>query len=203
MIILIQLVMELAPFGVAALVAEVIGLSGLSVLQALLAYGLTVVLGLAIHAGLVYGGLVHSLAKISWLTFMRAIRQAQLIAFSTSSSSATLPVSIQCAEQRLGVSSPSGQFCPAARLDRQHGRHGPVPGGGGRLYRPGVSARPVPIRPADYCADRHHGVYRSSWGAWSGHRYSGPGAHHPGCADGRDRPHSRYRPAAGYVSDGG
>ena len=110
MIILIQLVMELAPFGVAALVAEVIGLSGLSVLQALLAYGLTVVLGLAIHAGLVYGGLVRSLAKISWLTFMRAIRQAQLIAFSTSSSSATLPVSIQCAEQRLGVSSPVASF---------------------------------------------------------------------------------------------
>ena len=110
MIILIQLVMELAPFGVAALVAEVIGLSGLSVLQALLAYGLTVVLGLAIHAGLVYGGLVHSLAKISWLTFMRAIRQAQLIAFSTSSSSATLPVSIQCAEQRLGVSNPVASF---------------------------------------------------------------------------------------------
>lgn len=110
MIILIQLVMELAPYGVAALVAEVVGLSGLSVLQALLAYGLTVVLGLAIHAGLVYGGLVHSVAKVSWLTFMRAIRQAQLIAFSTSSSSATLPISLQCAEQKLGVSNPVASF---------------------------------------------------------------------------------------------
>ena len=110
MIVLIQLVMELAPFGVAALVAEVVGLSGLSVLQALLAYGLTVVLGLAIHAGLVYGGLVHSLARVPWLTFMRTIRQAQLIAFSTSSSSATLPVSLQCAEHKLGVSNPVASF---------------------------------------------------------------------------------------------
>ena len=110
MIILIQLVMELAPFGVAALVAEVVGLSGFSVLQALLVYGLTVVIGLAIHAGLIYGGLVHTVARISWLTFMRAIRQAQLIAFSTSSSSATLPVSLRCAEERLGVSNPVASF---------------------------------------------------------------------------------------------
>ena len=110
MIVLIQLVMKLAPYGVAALVAEVVGLSGPSVLQALLAYGLTVVLGLAIHAGLVYGGLVHSLARVSWLTFMRTIRQAQVIAFSTSSSSATLPVSLQCAEHKLGVSNPVASF---------------------------------------------------------------------------------------------
>ena len=110
MIVLIQLVMELAPFGVAALVAEVIGLSGWSVLQALLVYGLTVVIGLAIHAVLIYGGLVQVLAKVSLLTFMRAIRQAQLIAFSTSSSSATLPVSLRCAQERLGISSPVASF---------------------------------------------------------------------------------------------
>ena len=110
MIVLIQLVMELAPFGVAALVAEVIGLSGFSVLQALLVYGLTVVIGLAIHAVLIYGGLVQVLAKVSLLTFMRAIRQAQLIAFSTSSSSATLPVSLRCAQERLGISSPVASF---------------------------------------------------------------------------------------------
>jgi Na+/H+-dicarboxylate symporter len=41
---------------------------------------------------------------------MRAIRQAQLIAFSTSSSSATLPVSLRCAQERLGISSPVASF---------------------------------------------------------------------------------------------
>lgn len=110
MIVVIEQVMRLAPFGVAALVAEVVGLSGLSVLSALLAYGLTVVLGLAIHAGVIYGGLVHVVVRLPWLSFMRSIRQAQLIAFSTSSSSATLPVSLQCAEERLGVSNPVASF---------------------------------------------------------------------------------------------
>ncbi len=110
MIIVIEQVMRLAPFGVAALVAEVVGLSGLSILQALLAYGLTVVLGLAIHAGIIYGGLVHFLVRLPWLTFMRSIRQAQMIAFSTSSSAATLPISLHCAEERLGVSNPVASF---------------------------------------------------------------------------------------------
>ena len=50
-----------------------VGTSGFSVLQALLVYGLAVLLGLAIHAGLVYGGLVVVFARLKWLTFMRAI----------------------------------------------------------------------------------------------------------------------------------
>lgn len=110
MIVVIHLVMALAPYGVAALVAEVVGQSGFSVLKALLVYGLTVLVGLAIHAGLIYGGLVRSLARLKWLTFMRAIRPAQLIAFSTSSSSAALPVSMECAEENLGVSNTVSSF---------------------------------------------------------------------------------------------
>ncbi|MCB9541757.1 MAG: dicarboxylate/amino acid:cation symporter [Myxococcales bacterium] len=110
MIVVIHLVMALAPYGVAALVAEVVGQSGFSVLKALLVYGLTVLVGLAIHGGLIYGGLVRSLARVKWLTFMRAIRPAQLIAFSTSSSSAALPVSMECAEENLGVSNTVSSF---------------------------------------------------------------------------------------------
>ncbi len=110
MIVIIGWVMALAPYGVAALIAEVIGTSGVSVLTALLVYGGTVVLGLAIHGGLVYGGLVRLLSRLSWISFMRAARPAQLIAFSTSSSSATLPVSIECAEKNIGVSNPVASF---------------------------------------------------------------------------------------------
>lgn len=110
MIVIIHMVMALAPYGVAALIAEVVGTSGLSILKALLVYGLAVLLGLAIHAGVVYGGLVRWKAKISWFAFMKAIRPAQLIAFSTSSSSAALPISIECAEENLGVSSPVASF---------------------------------------------------------------------------------------------
>lgn len=110
MIVIIGWVMALAPYGVAALIAEVIGTSGISVLTALLVYGGTVVLGLAIHGGIVYGGLVRLLSRLSWISFMRAARPAQLIAFSTSSSSATLPVSIECAEKNIGVSNPVASF---------------------------------------------------------------------------------------------
>ena len=110
MVLIIHMVMAIAPYGVAALVADVIGSSGLSVLGALMVYSLTVLLGLSIHAGLVYGGLVVTVAKLKWLAFMRAIRPAQLIAFSTSSSSATLPVSMECAEDNLGVSKSVSSF---------------------------------------------------------------------------------------------
>ncbi len=110
MIVIIQWVMQLAPYGVAALVAEVLGTSGVSVLTALLVYAGTVLLGLAIHAGIVYGGLVRFIGRIPWGSFMRAARPAQLIAFSTSSSSATLPVSMECAEKSIGVSKPVASF---------------------------------------------------------------------------------------------
>jgi Na+/H+-dicarboxylate symporter len=110
MIVIIHIVMALAPYGVAALVADVIGQSGLSILSALLVYALTVLLGLVIHGGVTYGLLVRFLGKLSWLDFMKAIRPAQLIAFSTSSSSATLPVSMECAEENLGVSQPVASF---------------------------------------------------------------------------------------------
>ncbi|MFN3197749.1 MAG: dicarboxylate/amino acid:cation symporter [Bradymonadia bacterium] len=110
MIQIIHMVMLIAPFGVAALIAEVVGNSGASVLLALLGYGLTVVAGLLIHGGLIYGGMVKFVAKLSWVDFMKAIRPAQLIAFSTSSSSAALPVSMECAEQNLRVSNPVASF---------------------------------------------------------------------------------------------
>jgi Na+/H+-dicarboxylate symporter len=110
MVMVIHMVMSIAPYGVAALVAEVVGQSGPSVLQALLVYGLTVLVGLALHAGLVYGGLVRVLAKIPILPFLKAIRPAQLIAFSTSSSSAALPVSMEVAEENLGISKSVASF---------------------------------------------------------------------------------------------
>lgn len=110
MIVVIHLVMKIAPFGVLALVADVVGTSGLSVLRALLVYGVTVLVGLLLHVGIVYSGLVRAVAGVSLSAFYRAIRPAQLIAFSTSSSSATLPVSLECAEENLGVSNTVASF---------------------------------------------------------------------------------------------
>jgi Na+/H+-dicarboxylate symporter len=109
MVVIIHIVMKVAPFGVAALVAEVVGTSGWSVLKGLFAYGVAVILGLSIHGVVVYGSIVKYLAKLPVVGFLRSIRPAQLIAFSTSSSSAALPVSMECAEN-LRVSKPVASF---------------------------------------------------------------------------------------------
>ena len=103
MVKLVELVMKLAPYGVFALVMQVVGGSGVGVLKALLAYTLVVIAGLMVHLHLVYLPVAALLGGFSPRAFLRAIRPAQLIAFSTSSSSATLPVTMECAEKNLGV----------------------------------------------------------------------------------------------------
>ena len=110
MVMCVHLIMKLAPYGVLALVAKVVGQSGVSVLKALGVYSLVVLLGLAIHAVAVYTSVVRVFGKVPALDFWRAIRPAQLIAFSTSSSSATLPVTMECAEDNLGVSNQTVSF---------------------------------------------------------------------------------------------
>jgi Na+/H+-dicarboxylate symporter len=110
MVVVIHIVMALAPYGVAALVADVVGQSGVSVLSALLVYAVTVIVGLSLQTLLVYGGIVRFIARLKIIPFMKAVRPAQLIAFSTSSSSATLPVSMECAEENLGISNAVSSF---------------------------------------------------------------------------------------------
>jgi Na+/H+-dicarboxylate symporter len=110
MIKVVEWVMKLAPYGVFALVAQVVGQSGVGVLSALASYAGCVVFGLALHAVLVYTVVVRVVGKVGPLSFWRAIRPAQLIAFSTSSSSATLPVTMECAEKKLGISNRVASF---------------------------------------------------------------------------------------------
>ncbi len=110
MILIIHMVMAVAPYGVAALIAEVVGQSGVSILSALLVYALTVVAGLLCLAIFVYGGLVRFVARLPFMDFIKAARPAQLIAFSTSSSSATLPITLECAEENMGISKSVASF---------------------------------------------------------------------------------------------
>jgi Na+/H+-dicarboxylate symporter len=98
----VHIAMNIAPFGVMALIASVIGQFGASVLMTLLKYTLTVVAGLAIHAFIVNSLAVRFLGRMNPLRFFRAIKEAMLIAFSTSSSNATLPVAMENVEQ-IGV----------------------------------------------------------------------------------------------------
>ena len=110
MVMLVHIAMKLAPIGVAALLFKVIGTTGLSVLLALSVYGLVVLLGLFLHLTITYGSIVRFGAKLNFFQFMKAIRPALMVAFSTSSSSATLPVTKECVEDNLGVSAPVSSF---------------------------------------------------------------------------------------------
>jgi Na+/H+-dicarboxylate symporter len=110
MIKMVDLIMEFAPYGVFALIAAIIGEFGLGILWTLIKYSLVVVGGLIIHATVVYPALLKTFTKMSVSKFFWGIRPAQLIAFSSSSSSATLPVTMECAEERLGVPNPIASF---------------------------------------------------------------------------------------------
>jgi len=103
MIKMVHLVMKTAPLGVLALIAVVVGKFGTEILYSLLKYALAVVAGLAIHMLFVYSSAVKFLARMSPSKFFSGIKKAQIIAFSTSSSNATLPVTMECAEENLGV----------------------------------------------------------------------------------------------------
>jgi len=113
MLKLVLLIMELAPYGVFALIGSMIAEFGLGILGTLARYSVVVIAGLILHAGLIYPALLKLFTRLSVGRFFRGIRPAQLIAFSSSSSSATLPVTMECVENNLGVSkSVSGFVLP-------------------------------------------------------------------------------------------
>lgn len=101
---LVHILMRVAPLAVFVLIAGVMADMGLDVLRALLAYALVVIGGLAVMILVVYPIALRVFAKIGYGRFFKAIAPAQLLAFSSSSSSATLPVTMECCEERLGAS---------------------------------------------------------------------------------------------------
>ncbi|HZX18174.1 MAG TPA: dicarboxylate/amino acid:cation symporter [Pseudomonas sp.] len=101
---LTDLVMRCAPIGVFALIAGVVASHGIEVLLPLASVIGVIYLASITHMLLVYGGLVSVLARLSPLRFFKGVAPALAVAFSTSSSAGTLPVSIECARKNLGVS---------------------------------------------------------------------------------------------------
>jgi DAACS family dicarboxylate/amino acid:cation (Na+ or H+) symporter len=100
---LVGLAMRLAPLGVAALVFSTAARLGFGVVSTLGTYVLTVLLGLALHQLVVYPLVLALACKVSPLAFFSRIRPVMVTAFSTSSSNATLPTTIQVAQERLGI----------------------------------------------------------------------------------------------------
>ena len=100
---LIDMIMSVAPYGVFALLAAlVVEAPSLELFQALALYAITLLLGLATMI-LVYALIVKLFTGRNPASFFKGIAPAQLLAFSTSSSAATLPVTMECVEENLGV----------------------------------------------------------------------------------------------------
>lgn len=108
---IIDIIMMFSPIGVFALMAALmVEIPDFSTLNALLVYALTVVLGLIIMTFVVYPALLITLAKYSPVKFFKAISPAQLLAFSTSSSAATLPVTMERVTEHVGVDEEVSSF---------------------------------------------------------------------------------------------
>jgi DAACS family dicarboxylate/amino acid:cation (Na+ or H+) symporter len=102
--------MAIAPYGVAALMFTLTARSGFALIPRLGSYVLVVVAGLAIQMFVVYGALLKGLARVSPVEFFFRAREVVLTAFSTASSNATLPTSLQTAQTKLGISPRVGNF---------------------------------------------------------------------------------------------
>ncbi len=98
------IVMETAPIGVFALMTTVMATQGLGVLQSLGTLAIALYLACALHILITYGGIIiKGILGLPFIPFLRGITDAQAVAYSTASSSATLPVTITCAEENLGI----------------------------------------------------------------------------------------------------
>ena len=117
---IVEIIMEYAPIGVFALLAGlIVDLAGddpnnlITTLKPLLYYAITVLIGLAFMIFIFYPIIIYSFTGISFFNFLKAIFPAQMLAFSTSSSAATLPLTMKRVEKNLNVSEEVTSFvCP-------------------------------------------------------------------------------------------
>jgi proton glutamate symport protein len=110
MMTLAKWVIKLTPIGVFSLISYVVAEKGLDSLIPLWEYALAVILALGIHAVFILPSILYFFGKVSPLQYFSQVREAPLLAFSTASSSATLPVSIEVSQEKGGVSKKSAGF---------------------------------------------------------------------------------------------
>ncbi|NCF34285.1 MAG: cation:dicarboxylase symporter family transporter [Proteobacteria bacterium] len=107
---LITMVIQLTPYGVFCLMVKLGATVGWVEIGKVLAYFLTVASALILHGLIVYPTLLRILAGVNPLVFLRKMREPMLVAFSTSSSGATLPVTLRTVEHRIGVNNNVASF---------------------------------------------------------------------------------------------
>ena len=103
-------IMKFAPIGIFGILAPIVGNYGLAILLPLLKVIVAVAIACALQLFVVYGIAVRALGNMSPIVFLKGIAPAGLLAFTTASSSATLPVTIKNTEENLGVSKEISSF---------------------------------------------------------------------------------------------
>lgn len=101
---LVNVIMKFAPYGAFALIATAIGGQGMDAIMAMGKYMAVVLFVLLLHLVFVYGSALTFLGKMNPIHFFKGFSPAMIVAFSTSSSSATLPISMKTAQENLKVS---------------------------------------------------------------------------------------------------
>jgi Na+/H+-dicarboxylate symporter len=107
---MVMILMNLAPYGIFCLLAKLFAGLGIGVILSLAKYFCTVALVLLLHSFGVYSLILKSFTGLSVRTFLSKMRPALMFAFSTSSSGATLPVTLRTVEKRLGVNNSVASF---------------------------------------------------------------------------------------------
>lgn len=107
---LVMVLMSVAPYGVFCLLAKVFATQGFEAMAPLLRYFVLVLVVLFVHAGVTYSGLLKVLSGLSPIRFLQNMREPIIVAFSTASSNATLPVTLETAERKLGVHNSIASF---------------------------------------------------------------------------------------------
>lgn len=107
---IVDLVMLIAPYGVFCLIAKTFSGLGIDAMFPLAKYMLCVIVGLILHAIITYGGMLTIFTRLNPIVFLKKFWPTMGVAFSTSSSNATLPVTLETTEKKLGVSKSIASF---------------------------------------------------------------------------------------------
>jgi len=106
----VNIVMHIAPYGVFALMAKTFSQQGLDLIMPMMSYFATVALVLVLHLTGTLMLLLRLLARVNVFIFLKKMRAAQIFAFSTSSSNATIPITLSSVEKRIGVDNSTASF---------------------------------------------------------------------------------------------
>ena len=107
---MIMILMQLAPYGIFCLLAKIFYTTGFELIQQLFVYFITVVLALFFHGTVVYTSVLKILTGLSPIKFLKHMRPIVMFGFSTASSNATMPITLETVEEKMGVKNSVASF---------------------------------------------------------------------------------------------